>query len=62
MGGFRQKPLQFRNPWPIYRLSFRDCVINGRFHSSEISEISHLKTVRPHLIARGDELTGVHLH
>lgn len=34
----RTKALQLRNPRPIYRLSFRDCVINGRFSSSEIPE------------------------
>jgi hypothetical protein len=32
--------LQLTDLRPIYRLSFRDCVINGRFYSSEVPEIS----------------------
>ena len=43
----RTKTLQSPNPWPIYRLSFRDCVINGRFFSSEVPEISIRKPFVP---------------
>jgi hypothetical protein len=41
------KALQSQGDRPIYRLSFRDCVINGRLSSSEIPEISIRKPFVP---------------
>jgi hypothetical protein len=35
----RTKSLQSNQRKPIYRLAFRDCVINGRFFSSGVPEI-----------------------
>jgi hypothetical protein len=43
----RTNNLQSRPHKPIYRLSFRDCVINGRFYSSEVPETSIRKPFVP---------------